>query len=328
MATADLLVLAQDLVTRRIPFALATVVRCERPASARPGAAALIRADGTVTGWIGGSCATPVAVKEALDALADGEPRLLSFSGDGAVPGHRAEGVRGYAMTCHSGGTLEIYIEPVLPRPELVLVGSDPLAAALARLAAAAGFTVTVVEREAGDAARLAADRVVHDLAGVAVTPRTAIVVATHGRFDEDALAAALASEAGYVSLVASPKRARAVVETLRARGLPAEQLDRLKAPAGLDLGAVTPEEIAVSILAEIVARRRGPGGATHAAAGPESAAGVRQPAEARDPVCGMTVAVATARHRSDAAGGVVYFCCAGCKARFDLDPARYAGPA
>jgi xanthine dehydrogenase accessory factor len=323
MLTADVLALAQDLVAQRIPFVLATVVRCERPASARSGAKALIRGDGTVSGWIGGSCATPVAVKEALDALADGQPRLLSFSGEGAGAGRRAKGLREYAMTCHSGGTLEIYIEPVLPRPELVLVGSDPLVEALARLAAAAGFTVTVVEREASGPARLAADRAADDLASVAVTPRTAIVVATHGRFDEDALAAALSSEAEYVSLVASPKRARAVVETLRARGVSAEQLDRLKAPAGLDLGAVTPEEIAVSILAEVVARRRRPGAAARPAARPEPAAGTREPAEARDPVCGMTVAVATARHRSETAGGPVYFCCAGCKARFDLDPAH-----
>ena len=253
----DWLAEAAALARRGEPFAVATVVRCERPTSAKPGAKALIRQDGTVSGWIGGSCAEPVAVKEALGALEDGEPRFLVLVGKGGAPLGRADGVREYTMTCHSGGTLEIFVEPVLPKPALVLVGSGPVVETLAGLAAAAHFAVTVVEPESPAPAGLAAARVVGDLASVAMTARTAVVVATHGRFDEDALAEALRSEADYVSLVASPTRARVVAESLRARGIPEDRLRRLKAPAGLDLGAVTPEEIAVSILAEIVAHRR-----------------------------------------------------------------------
>jgi xanthine dehydrogenase accessory factor len=166
----------------------------------------------------------------------------------------------------------------------------------------------------------LAAARVVGDLASVALTLRTAVVVATHGRFDEDALEQALRSEADYVSLVASPTRARVVVESLRARAIPDDRLRRLKAPAGLDLGAVTPEEIAVSILAEIVARRRRP----DLAAAPKAAAPAAVPTTALDPVCGMTVTIATARHRSDSPAGPVYFCCGGCKQRYDREPDRY----
>ena len=158
----------------------------------------------------------------------------------------------------------------------------------------------------------------VGDLASVALTPRTAIVVATHGRFDEDALEQALRSEADYVSLVASPTRARVVVESLRAREIPDDRLRRLKAPAGLDLGAVTPEEIAVSILAEIVARRRRAPAPSAAVAAPAP------PATALDPVCGMTVTIATARHRSEGPGGPVYFCCGGCKQRYDQEPGRF----
>lgn len=318
----DWLVEAAELARREEPFAVATVVRCERPTSAKPGAKALIRRDGSVSGWIGGSCAEPVAVKEALGALEDGVPRFLVLVGKGGAPLGRTDGVREYTMTCHSGGTLEIFVEPVLPKPALVLVGSGPVVETLAALAAAARFAVTIVEPEAPGMVPLAAARVVGDLAAVTVTPGTAIVVATHGRFDEDALERALLSEADYVSLVASPTRAGVILESLRARAVPEALLRRLKAPAGLDLGAVAPEEIAVSILAEIVARRRRPDPARTAA--PPLAT------EARDPVCGMTVTIATARYRSEGPTGAVYFCCAGCQARFDREPGRYAvsGPA
>jgi xanthine dehydrogenase accessory factor len=316
----DWLAEAAALRERGEPFALATVVRCDRPTSAKPGAKALVRPDGTVSGWVGGSCAEPVMVKEALDALADGQPRLLVLAGEHARSRGAAEGTREYTMTCHSGGTLEIYVEPVLPRPELVLVGGGPVVDALARLAAVMGFATTAVEPP-GAAAVAGVERRVEGLARVRVTARTAIVVATHGRSDEEALAEALRSDPGYVSLVASPRRASAVRDLLRARGLSEERLGRLKAPAGLDLGAVTPEEIALSILAEIVARRRRPaaGGAVPASAAPERPLSV-----ARDPVCGMTVAIGTARHRSDGPGGPVYFCCAGCQRAFDRDPGRY----
>jgi len=164
-------------------------------------------------------------------------------------------------------------------------------------------------------------------LHALALGPTAAVVVATHGDDDETALTAVLASAAGYVSLVASRKRAATIVETLRHRGVPAQQLARLKAPAGLDIGAVTPEEIAVSILAEIIQARRLRG--TPATLPPGAGAAVlAEPStspEAKDPICGMTVLVATARHQSDWAGRSVYFCCRHCKETFDAEPARYA---
>jgi xanthine dehydrogenase accessory factor len=213
-------------------------------------------------------------------------------------------------MTCHSGGTLEIYVEPFLPKAQLVLVGHGPVIETLASLADTAGYQVVVV---GGDALASA-------LRDLALGPDTSVVVATHGDFDEDALTRVLVSPVGYVSLVASRKRAGAIVETLKGRGVRAEHLDRLKAPAGLDIGAVTPAEIAVSILAEIIHTRHagkiepGSSGASPAAV-----------TEAKDPVCGMTVEIATARHQSDWAGRSVYFCCLRCKAIFDADPRRYA---
>jgi xanthine dehydrogenase accessory factor len=307
----SLLALAFELEQRGEPFALATVVRCERPTSAKPGARALIRADGTVTGWVGGACAEPVVLREALAALADGEPRLVGLAGDGGGGPGRTEGILAYPMTCHSGGTLEIYVEPYLPKPVLLLVGHGPVVETLARLGGAAGYAVTLLPEAPG------MDR----LPAQALARRSSVVIATHGDDDEDALARALASDAGYVSLVASRRRAGAILDRLRQRGVPGDRLGRLKAPAGLDIGAVEPAENAVSILAEIVQHHRS---GKRAAAEDRLVPSPASPAEARDPVCGMSVDVATARHRSEAAGRLVYFCCGGCKEAFDHDTERY----
>ncbi|MDQ7859097.1 MAG: XdhC family protein [Armatimonadota bacterium] len=312
--TDDLLALAHELARRGEPFATATVVRAVRPTSAKPGARALVRMDGSLHGWVGGSCAEPAVVREALGALRDGRPRLIALVGEGS-PARAGEGMVEYAMSCHSGGTLEIYIEPVLSAPRVILIGHGPVIATLARLADAVAFAVTVAAPE--DAAR--------ELDALHVGARTSVVVATHGAADEDALDHALRSDAGYVSLVASRRRAAAVVAVLRERGVSEERLRRLHAPAGLDIGAVTPQEIAASILAEMVQVFRAGVGESPAAAASPGRVGLT---EATDPVCGMVVEVATARFRSEADGRVFYFCCAGCKRAFDEEPARYTGSA
>jgi xanthine dehydrogenase accessory factor len=299
-----LLDLAAELQRRGVPFALATVVRCEAPTSAKPGAKAIIRQDGAVEGWVGGACAEPVVVREGLNALRDGRPRLIGLYGEGGRPG-RAEGILDYAMTCHSGGTLEIYVEPYLPTPVLVLVGHGPVVETLEMLSRAAGYSVIAL-RDAGAWAGLGT---------LGLGRRTSVVVATHADSDEEALEQVLRTEAGYVSLVASRRRAASVVERLRQRGIPSERLGRLKAPAGLDLGAVTPAEIAISILAELVQHHRGDKGAEVALA-----AGTAAP-EATDPICGMLVEIATARYRSQRDGRAFYFCCAQCKETFDASP-------
>lgn len=306
----DLLTLAAELRKRGEPFALATVVRCERPTSAKPGAKALIRPDGRVVGWVGGACAEPVVAREAQAALRDGQPRLVVLVGDGGRDPARTEGIVHFPMTCHSGGTLEIYVEPFLPKALLVLVGHGPVIETLATLGETAGFAVSI----------LPGDTVAGALRGLSLDPSASVVVATHGELDEEVLTRALATPAGYLSLVASRKRAAAIVETLRHRGVPPAQLDRLKAPAGLDIGAVTPEEIAVSILAEIIQTRH-----HHRVEPVMRLAQVPAALEATDPICGMSVEVATARHQSDWAGRSVYFCCGRCKDIFDADPARYA---
>lgn len=298
----DLVALAAELQRRGESFALATVVRCERPTSAKPGAKALIREDGTVAGWVGGACAEPVVVREALNALRDGQPRLIGLIGEGGRGPGRTEGVVEYAMTCHSGGTLEVYVEPYLPKPLLVLVGHGPVVETLAALGRAVAYSTVVVAEDALSEA----------LSQQALTRRASVVVATHGDADENALAQILKSEAGYVSLVASRRRAAVILARLRDRGVPLDRLGRLKAPAGLDIGAVTPDEIAVSVLAEIIHHHRS-----------EKIDASPAGAEAKDPICGMLVETATAKYRSTVSGQLVYFCCLPCKETFDQDPGR-----
>ena len=296
----ELLALAAELLGRGEPFALATVVRCEAPTSAKPGAKALVRANGSVSGWVGGACAEPVVVREALAALADGRPRLIGLLGEGARSVGRTAGMIEYPMTCHSGGTLEIYVEPHLPKPLLILVGHGPVIEALASFAASAACSVLTLGAE--DAAAT--------LAQPEVARRASVVVATHADSDEDALERLLSTDAGYVSLVASRRRAAVIVERLGQRGIGHERLARLKAPAGLDIGAESPEEIAISILAEIIQHRR------TIKPGPPLELPLAE--SAIDPICGMTVDVATAEHRSERDGRLVYFCCKQCKRTFD----------
>jgi xanthine dehydrogenase accessory factor len=307
----ELIALAAELQRSGEAFALATVVRCEAPTSAKPGAKALIREDGRVQGWVGGACAEPVVAREALQAMRDGRPRLIGLYGEGGrIPG-RTEGMLEYGMTCHSGGTLEIYVEPYLPKPQLVLVGHGPVVETLATLGRAADFQVIT----------LVADTLQTGLEEQRFTERSSVIVATHAESDEEVLDRVLRTDAGYVSLVASRRRAGVILESLERRGLPPERRSRLKAPAGLDIGAVTPEEIAVSILAEIIQHRRSDKTRT---AEPEAHATPAVRIESKDPICGMTVDSVTAKFRSEFSGRTVYFCCRHCKEMFDQDPDRY----
>jgi xanthine dehydrogenase accessory factor len=325
------------------PFVIATVVRAERPTSAKPGATAIVTADGKLTGWVGGSCAQPTVIRESLRVLQDGQPMLLRMGPPDQLSGQpEAPGVIERAMTCISGGTLDIYLEPHLAQPLLVAISHLPIAEALAALGKSLGYTVTVAGLDATPERFPQADQVLDglDFARISLRPQTYIVVASHGNYDEEALTWALSTNAPYVALVASPKRAQAVVEVLREAGVPPKQLARLKFPAGLDIGAVTPEEIALSILAETVQlRRRGhpqpidaheagghqpetqPANHEHAA----SAGRLIAPSvEAIDPVCGMTVEVASARYTSQYQGQTYYFCAASCKRSFEKEPEKY----
>ncbi len=324
MIPDDILEQAHDLRRAGTPFALATVVRVTRPASARPGAKALVQADGAINGWVGGSCAQPTVAREALAAMADGRPRLLCLVGVDGVAPERGEGVVVQPMTCHSGGTIEVYIEPFVPRPRLLLFGESALTQALAQIGAALRFDVAIVDPDATAERFPQADMVLSRLSDAAplLSPRSYAIVATHGAYDEAALELVLASDAAYVALVASRRRAEAVVRLLRDAGLPEAQLARLRAPAGLDIGAAEPEEIALSIMAEIVQIRRQ--GVNQTARQEDAKVASAALVTAIDPVCGMTVEVATARHSAEHAGQTFYFCCPGCKRSFEREPEKY----
>lgn len=306
-----------ELVAIGESFAMATVVRYEAPVSGKPGDKAIIFSDGEVWGWIGGGCAKPAVVKEALKALKDGRPRLLRISPSSS----KEEGIVAYNMTCHSGGALDVYIEPVLPKPHILIMGRSPVGRTLARLAKVVNYTVSVAAPDASQATYPDADRVqsLLDLSELKIGSQTFIVVSTQGESDEEALENALRTDASYVAFVASKAKAAKVLQHLSERGIGAERLRRVKAPAGLNIGAGSPEEIAVSILAEIVQVSR-------ARKSQQSETPVSPPklGEAKDPVCGMTVSIDAAKHKSEFDGKSFYFCGAGCKQTFDRQPDKY----
>jgi len=320
----------QTLRNHGNPFVLATVVRAEKPTSAKVGAKAIVTEDGALTGWIGGSCAEPTVRREAKKALQDGQARLLRLCPAEKMGQAPQEGVIEVALTCISGGTLEIYIEPQLAQPHLVVIGHLATAEALVRLGHAMGWRLSLMGLEVSSERFPGADHVFDhlDFSKVAVTKHTQIVVASHGNYDEDMLVAALQSEAPYVAFIASKTRTNAVLQYLREASLTDEQISRLKYPAGLDIGSVTPEEIALSILAEIVQRRRQQSSTGMEHKSPTSNLELpmapKPETEAIDPVCGMTVEIAAARFRSEYEGTTYYFCAAGCKRSFDREPQKY----
>jgi xanthine dehydrogenase accessory factor len=317
----EILELAAALSARGEPFALATVVWARSPSSGKPGSTALITADRRVRGWLGGACAEPVVIREALSALEEGTPRLLFLGAPDELEAHRRDGVVAVPIACQSEGALEVYVEPVLSSPHLVVIGRSPAVDALVAMAGALGWRTAVVD-DGGDASEHpGAGEVITslDLSAAGVGDSSFVVVATQGHYDEDALRAALATSAAYVGLVASRRRAESVLGYLRDRGVRDEDLARVRAPAGLDLGRLPNQEIAVAILAELV-RLRSSGDLPR----PAAASVAEERHQEIDPVCGMTVEVASARYRAAHEGRTYYFCSAGCMERFVADPAAF----
>jgi xanthine dehydrogenase accessory factor len=310
---------ARQLQAEGKAFVLATVVRAERPTSAKVGSKALITADGELTGWVGGSCAEPAVRRQARESLQDGRPRLLRLCPPEELGRGPQEGVVEIGLTCVSGGTLEIYLEPQLTQPQLVIIGHLATAEALARLGRELGYPITVIGPEANRTRFPDVDRLFDqlDFSLVPLNPNSYVVVASHGNYDELALETALRSEAPYVALVASRKRADAIRGQLAQAGLTQAQIGRMRSPAGLDLGGSSPEELAVSILAEIIQLRHKPPPA-------ETDLGFEQAREARDPVCGMMVEIETAHFSLKHGEQTYYFCSAGCRHRFAAEPAAY----
>ncbi len=329
--------LAEQLERAGRAYAIATVVRRRPPVSAQVGDKALITADGELVGWIGGSCSQPVVRRAAVAAIQSGQPRLLRLTADAGALAEAGDddAVTTMPMTCPSGGEVEIYIEPHLLRPRLVAVGATPVVRALGLLAPVVGFDVTLVAEkveELEQPVEWARRMTLAEYATAAFPDATFFVIASAGHYDEEALLRALQTRSPYVALVASRRRSQAVMEVLRAHELPEEQLQRIRTPAGLDLKARTQEEIALSVLAEIVSLyRQGVAADPAAAAGSAGADAdddtslpMAAPALARDPVCGMEVEIASARHTAEYGGQTYYFCCPHCRHSFLKNPERY----
>lgn len=320
-----------ELAERREPFVHATVVRAERPTSAHAGDTALVRASGEIDGFVGGTCVESSVRLYSLQVLASGQPLLLKVVA--GVPSSRVEdGAVEVSNPCVSGGAIEIFLEPRLPLPRMIIVGSTPDALALAALAPLVGFEL--VQADGASAAPQPGD--------------AALIVASHGRDEEPALLAALNAGVGYVALVASPKRGASVLASL---DVAPEQRARVFSPAGLDLGARTPGEIAVSIVAQLVQERAGRGHPLAAAsaavvsaddstiedrpAGPEpltdhhtghpTEGTPSSPATGIDPVCGMSVAALPSSLQVLNNGATLYFCSTACRTAFLANPDRYA---
>ncbi|MGO8947666.1 MAG: XdhC family protein [Ktedonobacterales bacterium] len=309
----DILNEAQRLRSERRPFALATVVAAKQPASGTPGARAIILADGEIEGWIGGNCAQPTVIAQGLAALADGVPRLVVLRPDALTETPAVPGLVEVPMLCASGGELQIFVEPFLPKIELAVIGGSPVAQALVRLGAVLDFDVWACDPSANMETFSDASQLIADLPALRAQLGTHsyVVAATLNTYDEDAVKAALESNASYVGVVASRKRFSDLQKYLRKQGFKEDQVARLKRPYGVPGAGLHPGEIAFSVMAELLeARHRHVGIVTDLPS-------VRR-AEATDPVCGMKVDIATARYRSERAGQTFYFCCAGCQASFE----------
>jgi xanthine dehydrogenase accessory factor len=300
----DVLEQAQELSRRGEEFALATVVWRSGPSSGQPSARALITASGQLYGWIGGACAEPVVIREAQRVIADRRPKLLAL-GAADQFGTLPEGMVAIAISCQSEGALQVYIEPVIPTPHVVVVGRSPMAHTLVDLCTALGWRASVHDGQEFSSAELGSNSIV--------------VVATQGHGDEEAIEKAVSALPAFVGLVASRKRGEAVLGALADRGVPRHLLDRVRVPVGVDLGHTTHREIAVAILAELV-RLRAAGELVSNAAAPAVVA----VAEARDPVCGMTVPADESSRPYEYEGVTYYFCCPGCRRAFVRDPAAY----
>ncbi|MGW1425330.1 XdhC family protein [Bradyrhizobium manausense] len=264
-AHVEVLDLVAQMKAAERAFVLATVVRTVSVTAAKAGAKAIIAADGTiVAGWIGGGCAKGAVLKAAREALADGEPRMVSVQPEnllaelGVSTGESRDGIRFASNMCPSKGTMDVFVEPVLPHPSLVILGSSPVALSLAAQARVLGYHVTLAAPAAELAAPPDADTIIDGYQlGEFHDAKRFVVVSTQGKGDEAALRAAIATKADYRAFVGSRRKMASLRARFLAEGASAAAIDDFKAPAGLDLGAITPEEIAMSILAEITRERR-----------------------------------------------------------------------
>jgi xanthine dehydrogenase accessory factor len=319
----------EELRKKNEPFVTATVVRREVPSSGKSGDKAIIDKFGRMTGWIGGGCVKGIILKEADDAIKSGRSRLVKVGK--SLSTLKQEGVVDYKMTCMSEGTVEVFIEPVLPSPHLVVIGKTAIAKALVKIARTAGFRITVVANDITPQTFEKVDELITQISlePVKLASSSSIVVCTQGDQDEDALEQALQKNCSYIGFVASRKKKSGVFEYLLQQGMDQKKLDKVHSPAGLDIAAKRPEEVAISIMAEIIQVHNNKPqlaesfidteGGVNAANEPDI-----KPSFYINPVCGVPVDKNSPKHIIDYQGEKVYFCCDGCKVKFEAEPARY----
>ena len=320
----EFLIKAQELRKKNEAFAIAVVVRREAPCSGKSGDKAIINKYGEIIGWIGGGCVKSIVIKEAEDAMKSGEARLVKIGQSSSSV--KQEGVMEYKMTCLSEGSAEVFIEPVLPPPHLVVMGKGAIAKALVKLGKAIGYHVTAVASEAKPNTFEGADELITqmNLQQVHITSFSFIVVATQGEEDEKALEQALQQQTAYTGFVASKKKKTAVFEYLNQSGIPRSKIDAIKSPAGININAKKPEEVAVSILAEIIHVQNNLPGSVGFTQYDETRAEAGKPKFYINPVCGVPIDVNNPKHIIEYKGEKVYFCCDGCKIKFEQEPEKY----
>lgn len=312
--------LIKELNNQRIKYAQATIVRRQIPCSSRLGDSAIITEDGTLHGWIGGGCTRGIVLKEGLECINTNRPQFIRIS-----PSREEDSMpntKFYTMTCQSGGSVDVFIQPVVPRPQIIIFGHSHIAIALAKLSLAMDYNVTAVHPEASSDlyGNLQALNTVTAFDPETITHNSYIVVCTQGYGDETALEQAIRTKNPYIAFVASRRKANAIYATLRERGITFEQLKHVKTPAGLDINAKLPEEVAISILAQIIKDIRetktDPAGA--------KVAQFNSDEYYLNPVCQIPIQKATAKYIIEHGDTQVYFCCDGCKIKFEAAPEKY----
>lgn len=303
-------------------YATATIVRRRQPSSGKPGDKAIITTDGNVHGWIGGGCTRGIVIKEALLAMQDRKPRFVSIAPEKKM--NTFDNTKTYTMTCQSGGEVEVYIEPIMPNPQLIIFGTSHISMSLARLAKAIDYRVDVYATTPESQVFDGVDhlRSLDQLEPSKVNPNAHLIVCTQGEGDAQALHSALSIGSSYLSFVASRKKANAIFREVRALGASFDQLKTIKTPAGIDIHAKTPDEVAISILAEIINHYRNPSEQSQSPSVDDIE--LQNDDLYINPVCKIPIRKSTAKYVLDYKEEKVYFCCDGCKVSFEKNPAQY----
>ena len=311
-----------ELNNKRQRYARATVVRRQIPSSGKPGDSAIILEDGTMHGWIGGGCTQGIVLKEAIQAIRDGKSKFISISPD-ATTSDLGE-TKLYTMTCQSGGAVDLFIEPVLPKPQLVIFGTSHIAMALAKIGLAMDYKVMAIHpsNDASDYGHLKGLTIQSTFDQTDLSENAYLIVCTQGKGDEDALETAIKANGNYVGFVSSRRKANAIFREMRLRNISFDQLKKVKTPAGIDIHAKLPEEVAISILAEIIEDIRKP-----QTDGEDVVADFNSEQYYLNPVCNIPIHKATAKHVLNHQGEEVYFCCDGCKIKFEAAPDQFVQP-